>query len=168
MYNYSKDAYEGFLAGRTTDWEDMVFRVGFRQDYNASISGASERVNYYLSFGYLHNEGVTAGDQYKSFRSNIKVNGKVTDWLEIGANVNFQDRSDGGLSIDLKTEQDPYSYVTREIPAEGSEESYTLSSGCYIVGVHIPEGIYQADMDDDFDVWECCTIVLIERGGGEK
>lgn len=112
MYNYSKDAYEGFLAGRTTDWEDMVFRAGFRQDYNASISGASERVNYYLSFGYLHNEGVTAGDQYKSFRSNIKVNGKVTDWLEIGANVNFQDRSDGGLSIDLKTEQDPYSYVT--------------------------------------------------------
>ena len=49
-------------------------------------------------------------------------------------------------------ERDPYSYVTREIPAEGSEESYTLSSGCYIVGVHIPEGIYQADMDDDFDV----------------
>lgn len=49
-------------------------------------------------------------------------------------------------------ERDPYADVTREIPAEGSEESYILTSGCYIVGVHIPEGIYQADMEDDFDV----------------
>lgn len=112
MYNYSKDAYEGFLAGRITDWEDVVFRAGMRQDYNASISGATDRINYYLSFGYLRNEGVTIGDDYKSFRSNVKINGKVTDWLEIGANINFQDRSDGGLAIDLDTEQDPYSYVT--------------------------------------------------------
>lgn len=112
MYNYSKDAYQGFLAGEVTDWEDVVFRNGFRQDYNASISGATDRVNYYLSFGYLRNEGVTTGDDYKSYRSNVKVNGKVTDWLEIGANINFQDRSDGGLAIDLKKEQDPYSYVT--------------------------------------------------------
>lgn len=49
-------------------------------------------------------------------------------------------------------ETDPYEDVTREIPAEGSEESYALTSGCYIVGVHIPEGIYQAQMEDDFDV----------------
>lgn len=112
MYNYSKDAYEGFLAGRTTDWSDMVFRAGFRQNYNASISGASERINYYLSFGYMRNEGVVEGDNYKTFRSNFKINGKITDWLEIGANVNFQDRSDGGLSIDLEAEQDPYGYVT--------------------------------------------------------
>ena len=30
MYNYSKDAYEGFLTGRVTDWEDVVFRTGMR------------------------------------------------------------------------------------------------------------------------------------------
>ncbi|MCD8385888.1 MAG: SusC/RagA family TonB-linked outer membrane protein [Bacteroidales bacterium] len=112
MYNYSKNVYENFLSGKTTDWEDIVFRNGFRQDYNASVSGATDRVNYYISFGYLNNEGVTAGDRYETFRSNIKVNGKVTNWLEIGANINFQDRSDGGVKIDLDTEQDPYSYIT--------------------------------------------------------
>ena len=25
----------------------------------------------------------------------MKINAKITDWLEVGANVNFQDRSDG-------------------------------------------------------------------------
>lgn len=136
MFAYSKDAFQGFLDGQTTDWEDMVFRNGLRQDYNASISGASEKVNYYLSFGWMKNEGVTAGDNYQTFRSNMKINGKVTDWLEIGANVNFQDRSDGNVAIDLATEQDPYSYVTmlRLSPfataynADGSYKQYPMDS----------------------------------------
>lgn len=112
MHDYSKDAYQNFLDGKTTDWEDFVFRTGLRQDYNASISGATDNVNYYVSFGYMNNEGVTEGDEYETFRSNIKLNAKVTDWFEIGANINFQDRSDGSISINLGTEQDPYSYIT--------------------------------------------------------
>ena len=35
---------ENFLAGRTYNWEDATFRTGFNQDYNASISGATDRV----------------------------------------------------------------------------------------------------------------------------
>lgn len=98
--------------GKTVNWEDQVFRTGIRQDYNANISGASDRINYYISFGYLKNQGVLYGDDYKSFRSNLKVNGKVTDWLEIGANINFQDRSDGTQSINLETEQNMLSTTT--------------------------------------------------------
>lgn len=37
---------------------------------------------------------------------------------------------------------DPYAYVTREIPAEGEEYSTVLGQGEYVVGIHIPEGIY--------------------------
>lgn len=90
-----------FLAGKTYDWEDATFRTGFNQDYNASISGASEKVNYYMSFGYLKNQGAIQGDDYHAFRSNMKINAKITDWLEIGANVNFQDRSDESSPVPL-------------------------------------------------------------------
>ena len=34
-------------------------------------------------------------------RANLKVSGKVTDWLEIGANVNFRDRTDGDIAVSL-------------------------------------------------------------------
>src|SRR5690606_41999346 len=68
------------------------------QDYNLSVSGASDRINYYMSAGYLNNEGVIVGDNYRAIRSNLKVAGEVTDWLSIGANVNFQDRSDGNIT----------------------------------------------------------------------
>ena len=83
-----------FLAGNTFDWYDHTFRTGFNKDFNANVSGASERINYYLSFGYTQNQGAITGDVFDNIRSNMKVQGKVFDWLEIGANVNFQKRSD--------------------------------------------------------------------------
>ena len=99
--NNSKLVFDNFLAGKTFDWNDATFRTGLNQDYNASISGATDRVNYYMSFGYMNNEGTVQGNDYRAFRSNLKVNAKVTNWLELGANVNFQDRSDGDIAVSL-------------------------------------------------------------------
>jgi len=92
---------QNYLDGKTFDWYDATFRTGFNQDYNASISGATERASYYASFGYLSNQGVVVGNDYKAYRANMKINTKITDWLEIGANVNFQDRSDGDIQVPL-------------------------------------------------------------------
>ena len=41
---------------------------------------------------------------------------------------------------------DPYAYVTREIPADGETREVLLGNGIYKVGVHIPEGIYRAEL----------------------
>ncbi|MDL2212623.1 SusC/RagA family TonB-linked outer membrane protein, partial [Bacteroides sp. OttesenSCG-928-N06] len=90
---------QNFLAGRTFDWFDHSFRTGINQDYNISISGASENVNYYLSLGYISSEGVAKGNDYSAIRANMKVEGKVNKWLTVGANVNFQDRTDGDLAV---------------------------------------------------------------------
>lgn len=94
---------QNYLNGQTIDWWDKTFRTGINQDYNASISGASETMNYYMSVGYLHNEGAVKGNEYSAVRANMKLSGKVTDWLEIGASVNFQDRSDGDIQVGLGT-----------------------------------------------------------------
>jgi TonB-linked SusC/RagA family outer membrane protein len=88
-----------YAEGQTYDWYNNTFRTGFNQDYNASVSGASEKMNYYLSMGYLANEGAARGNDYSAIRANVKVDGKVTKWLEVGANINFQDRTDGDMAI---------------------------------------------------------------------
>lgn len=98
-----EEVLDYYLNNQTYDWWDDTFRTGFNQDYNASVSGASETMNYYLSAGFLRNEGAVKGNDYRSMRANMKVSGKVTKWLEIGANVNFQDRSDGDISVGLGT-----------------------------------------------------------------
>lgn len=93
--------FENFLAGRSYDWNDATFRTGLNQDYNVSLSGATDHLNYYLSAGYLRNEGAVRGNEYKAFRANMKLNAKITSWLELGANVNFQERTDGDIQVSL-------------------------------------------------------------------
>ncbi len=120
---------ENFLAGRTYDWEDAVFRNGFNQDYNASISGATDRINYYMGFGYLNNQGAIQGDDYHTYRANMKLNAKITDWLEVGGNVNFQDRSDISQKVPLgsnywddnQLRESPYA---SRYDADGNEMQY--------------------------------------------
>lgn len=97
---FTGNVLENIVAGRTVDWEDKAFRLGFNQDYNASVSGATEKADYYFSLGYLRNEGALIDDTYRAVRANMKVNAKVTSWFEVGANVNFQDRSDGSIDMD--------------------------------------------------------------------
>ena len=98
--NLSGVLMDNFLAGKTYDWYNYTFRNAVNQDHNISLSGASDRMNYYMSAGYLSNQGVVRGDDYKAVRANLKLNGKVNKWLEIGANVNFQDRTDGNITVD--------------------------------------------------------------------
>lgn len=120
--------YDNFLAGKTFDWYDHSFRIGLNQDYNTSVSGASDNVNYYLSMGYLKNEGVQLGDDYEAVRANMKIDAKVTDWFEVGANVNFQDRSDGGIleNIDEQLKNSPFSTYADE---EGNPVQYPMGIG---------------------------------------
>lgn len=68
---------QNYLNDRTYNWEDAVYRTGFNQDYNASVSGATEKANYYLSFGYLKNQGAIQGDDYHAYRANMKINADI-------------------------------------------------------------------------------------------
>lgn len=92
--NFAGNLLENALAGKVSDWEDQIYQTGIQQDYNVSISGASQKANYYLSAGYLDNDGVRKDDYYRAIRMNAKLNMDITDWLSAGMNVNFQDRSD--------------------------------------------------------------------------
>lgn len=126
------NVYQNFMAGNITDWNDATFRTGLNQDYNASISGATDNSNYYVSFGYMKNEGAVVGNDYEAFRANMKIDTKITDWLQIGANVNFQDRSDGDIQVSLGSNywddnmlrNSPYASM---YDADGNYEQYPMS-----------------------------------------
>lgn len=146
-----------YLAGNTYDWYDHTFRTGFNQDYNVSISGASDKMNYYLSIGYLKNEGAVQYNDYESVRSNLKLEGKVNKWLEIGANVNFQNRSDGDLSPNLKEDywepnqifNSPYSHYRNE---DGSLAQYPMGDGSIKRGVNYDFDRQYLDLEKGFTV----------------
>lgn len=89
-----------YKAGKTTDWRDLVFQTGFRQDHNASISGKSKTVNYYFSLGHTNNEGYKVGDEFRATRARINLDAEITKWLKIGINAQFADRGNRGIVAD--------------------------------------------------------------------
>lgn len=100
-----------FANGKTYNWYDEAYRTGTRQDYNVSISGRGEKINYYMSVGYLDSKGLIVGDDYTSIRSNVKLDATVNNFLTLGANINFQNRTDGNLAVDagnILTKNSPY------------------------------------------------------------
>ncbi len=56
--------------------------------------------------------------------------------------------SDDDSSLDFNG-YDPYDYVTREIPEDGTDYEVTLSDGFYQVGIHIPEGVYHVELAEE-------------------
>lgn len=138
---------QNFVAGRTHDWYDQTFRTGINQDYNVSVSGASERMNYYMSFGYQNNEGAVKGNDYQAMRANLKVSGKITDWLEIGANVNFQDRTDGDIQVGLGTNYWDQNMLRNSPYANYREEDGSLSQ--YPMGNKVKRG-YNYDFERQY------------------
>ena len=72
----------------------MGTRTGFRQEYNVSIVGATDKSNFYMSLGYLDNEGITDASDLKRLTARIRGDYQAKPWLKIGGNVSYA-RFDG-------------------------------------------------------------------------
>ncbi|MEO6819956.1 MAG: TonB-dependent receptor [Ginsengibacter sp.] len=67
-----------------TNWMDEITRPAFTQNHNISVSGGKNKYRYYLSGGYLNEQGVLLGNDYQRYtiRFNQEVN--VTSKLKFG------------------------------------------------------------------------------------
>ena len=69
------------------NWWDFTMRNGYRQDYNVSGSGASEKSNYYFSLGYLDEQGQTVNSDFSRWTGRANVSVTPVKWLKAGANI---------------------------------------------------------------------------------
>lgn len=92
---------ENYKANKITDpWEASSQKASIKST-DLSISGRSERTNYYVSASVVDESGLLYNDQQKrySFRSNFE--GKVTDWMTLGLNFTFAKRDNSGTVPNL-------------------------------------------------------------------
>lgn len=69
------------------DWADALLRTGKRTDLNASVSGSSDKTKYFVSGGYLNDQGLAIESAYKRYSGRVKLDNQMTKWLTVGANV---------------------------------------------------------------------------------
>ena len=72
----------------TTDWAKFVTRTGITQQHNISVSGGTEKLKAYGSFGYLDNVGTLKGQSYSRYNGTANIDITPTKWFQMGANLN--------------------------------------------------------------------------------
>ncbi len=78
---------QGLTPLWNADWEDALTQNATYTDLNVRISGGGKNSRYYVSGGFLNDQGYVLESGFKRFnlRSNIIIDAK--DWLEVGVNV---------------------------------------------------------------------------------
>ncbi len=74
------------------DWLGALEQRGQRQDFNINYQGGTEKTDYYVSVGYLFEEGFIIESDLRRFSGRANVNFQATDWLKTGFNVNGTNR----------------------------------------------------------------------------
>jgi TonB-linked SusC/RagA family outer membrane protein len=78
------------LSKTDVNWRDAVFTdFAPLQNHELQVSGATEKVNYFVSGGWYNQDGLTSDSDFQryNFRTNFEV--RTTDWLKVGTNTMF-------------------------------------------------------------------------------
>ena len=71
------------------NWMDEAYQNSFRQEYNVSISGATQRSNFFASVGYLDNTGIIKSSEMNRLTARLKADYQAKKWLKVGANMAY-------------------------------------------------------------------------------
>lgn len=72
----------------TTDWTKFVTRTGITQQHTVAVSGGTEKMKAYGSFGYLDNVGTLKGQSFKRYTGTANVDITPTKWFSMGVSLN--------------------------------------------------------------------------------
>ena len=91
--NYTVNGrYDGFInADKTmrysdTDWLDEISRTGFSQNYDLSLSNATDKYSALFSLGYKKNEGILKYSSFENISARINTSYNINKMLKVGEN----------------------------------------------------------------------------------
>ena len=98
------------LRGINTDWNDILFRDVFNQEYNVSVSGGSDNAHYYASVGYYNEQGTVKGVENNRYNATLKTDFKLNNILTVGASVFANQRKQESYMTDAGGFTNPVYY----------------------------------------------------------
>lgn len=71
------------------DWQQQIYQLGWSQEYNAAVSGGTDKGYYSFSGSYADQTGIIKNTGYKRYGLSINTAWHITKWLEIGTSQHF-------------------------------------------------------------------------------
>lgn len=66
-----------------TDWTDEVFQTAVATNHNLSLSGGTDKISFFTSFGYLKNPGIIDNAGYEKY-SLFQCRGQSGQLVDVG------------------------------------------------------------------------------------
>ncbi len=80
-----------------TDWFEETYKTGINQNYQLSVSNATDNMRYYISGGYSDEQGILPVAFNKRFNVKASFDSDLYDWLNVGANVAYSHYKNNGI-----------------------------------------------------------------------
>ena len=115
-----------------TDWRKWILNENaptWKAD--VSISGRSQRSDYYISLGAFSREGIEPYSDMQRYSVRSNVNSRITDWLKMGINLNltWQDHHTAGYSTVSTGYYNPMNIIAWGLPYATPYEILTDDAG---------------------------------------
>jgi TonB-linked SusC/RagA family outer membrane protein len=104
------------LRSVNTDWNDILFRSAFNQEYNVSLSGGNDKTTYYTSAGYDDERGNVVGVEANRFNITAKTSYRLSRKLKVGASLFANRRVNKSNLTDADGFTNPVYYSRRANP----------------------------------------------------
>jgi len=72
-----------------TDWLDVMFNPAPTQNHHLSFNGGEKLTTYNISLGYVNQEGVMKGFEYKRYNLRLNLSSGLSDRVKFGGNLSL-------------------------------------------------------------------------------
>jgi TonB-linked SusC/RagA family outer membrane protein len=70
-----------------TDWQDLIYQAGNTQNHQLSVSGGTDKMNFYASGNYFNQEGIVVNSGFERATFLTNLDAQVNDKLKLGVNL---------------------------------------------------------------------------------
>ena len=117
------------ILGKGTNWQDAVFQTAMQHSHQISAQGGTDKVQYYVSAGYMNQEGTIIGSKFDRLSVRANIDAQLKSWLKMGVNATFSDTNDDLKLADSDEGLINYSLTTiPSIPIYNIDGSYSSIS----------------------------------------
>ena len=114
------------------NWFDQAINPGMRQEYNVSASGATNKSDYYMSVGYLDENGYLKTSTFDRLSGRAAVNIRPVTYMKLGFNVNVTHQNFNNTSTGSSSYVNPFMYC-RNIAPIYPVHLHDINTGEYIL-----------------------------------
>ncbi len=83
---YMPEEMESINTGRSTDWQDLMYKNGYITDHNLTVSGGTEKSQYSVGGGYFKETTVLPGQDFSRLTLRLTNDLQIGERIKIGFN----------------------------------------------------------------------------------